>query len=211
MDIASLKKEYMFKRGEIAGRLRDFESILKKTDECIFAELAYCICTAQAKAAEADKAIRRLVASGLLYKGGKRDIKPYLRYVRFWNNKAAYIVAARRRFTEDGRIVLKKRLNDKDPFLLREELTETVLGLGYKEASHFLRNIGLGQDLAILDRYIIRCLKYLGVVKNIPRSITRKRYLVMEARMKIFSEEVKIPMDHLDLLLWSSQTGRIFK
>jgi len=134
-----------------------------------------------------------------------------LRYVRFWNNKAAYIVAARLRFTECGRIRLKKKLAGRNPFVLREYLASTVLGLGYKEASHFLRNIGLGSELAILDRYILRCLKSLGVIRTIPYSITCKAYFAIEARMRRFAEKANIPMGHLDLLLWSSQTGEIFK
>ena len=211
MDTRSLKREYRSKKEEIEERLKDFGRVIAGGDEDIFAELAYCICTAQAKAVEADRAIRQLKDTGLLYSGSAEDIKPYLRRVRFWNKKAFYIVAARRSLTRNGRILLKEALNGPDPLSMRESFVSRILGIGYKEASHFLRNIGLGGELTILDRYILRCLKSLGVIREIPVSMTKKRYLAIEKKMRRFSKRIKIPLDHLDLLLWSSQTGKIFK
>jgi N-glycosylase/DNA lyase len=83
--------------------------------------------------------------------------------------------------------------------------------MGYKEASHFLRNIGMGEDLAILDRHILKNLKILGVISEIPVSLTRNKYLEIEIKMRDFAENVKIPMSHLDLLLWYKETKEIFK
>jgi N-glycosylase/DNA lyase len=211
VNIRDLRREHRAKKRRILARIDDFRGVLEKSDDEVFAELAYCICTAQAKAREADKAIGELKKTGLLYRGNARDIKPYLSGVRFWNNKAVYIVAARRRFTDGGRLRLKGYLVSADPFRIRHELASSVLGLGYKESSHFLRNIGLGEDLAILDRYVLRCLKRLNVIKAIPASLTEKRYLSIEEAMRRFSDRVRIPMAALDLLLWSSQTGEIFK
>ncbi len=84
-------------------------------------------------------------------------------------------------------------------------------GLGYKEASHFLRNIGLGFDLAILDRHIMRNLLKYGVIDKIPECITKKCYLSLENEMKKFSDKIDIPLADLDLLFWSEETGEIFK
>ncbi len=209
--IAGLKALYRSKRREIADRLGDFREILDGDERTVFAELAYCICTASAKAASADAAIRRLAATGILYKGRARQIGPYLRGVRFWRKKSVFIESARRSFTERGRIVIKKRLIKRDPVILRDELVWTAKGLGYKEASHFLRNVGLGEELAILDRHTLRCLNDFGVIEEMPGSLTRRRYLSIEEKMRAFSRMVHIPMGHLDLLLWSRQTGRIFK
>jgi len=86
-----------------------------------------------------------------------------------------------------------------------------VKGLGYKEASHFLRNIGLGEEFAILDRHILRNLKDLQVIPEIPATLTRKRYLEIEEKVRRLAKDIGIPMGHLDLLLWSKETGHIFK
>jgi N-glycosylase/DNA lyase len=93
----------------------------------------------------------------------------------------------------------------------RDWLVENIKGIGYKEASHFLRNIGFGENLAILDVHILRNLKKVGVIKELPKSITKKRYLNIENKFKKFSDRIKIPMAHLDLLFWSLETGKIFK
>ena len=94
---------------------------------------------------------------------------------------------------------------------MREFLVNNVKGFGMKEASHFMRNIGLGKDLAILDRHILKNLKLYGVVDEIPNSLTQKKYLNIEAKFREFSEKIQIPMDELDLLFWSEETGEIFK
>jgi len=83
--------------------------------------------------------------------------------------------------------------------------------MGYKEASHFLRNIGFGENLAILDRHILRNLHRLHVLNEIPKYLTAKKYLAIEGKMRQFADDVKIQMSHLDLLLWYRETGGIFK
>jgi len=88
---------------------------------------------------------------------------------------------------------------------------ENVKGLGYKEASHFLRNIGLGEDLAILDRHILKNLALLGVIAEVPESPSKRLYLEIEKQMTAFSCKVGIPMGQLDLLLWYKEAGEIFK
>ena len=126
--------------------------------------------------------------------------------MRFGNNKAKYIVNARNIFNE----TMKRIRANQKPEELRDYLVENVRGMGYKESSHFLRNIGF-LDFAILDRHILKNLKKYGVIKEVPKSLTPKRYLEIEEKMKEFSNAVKIPLSHLDLLFWSNETGEIFK
>ena len=92
-----------------------------------------------------------------------------------------------------------------------KNVVANIKGLGYKEASHFLRNIGLGGDLAILDRHILKNLALLGVIDEVPASPSKKMYLEIEKKMIDFSREAKIPMSHLDLLLWYKEAGEVFK
>ena len=83
--------------------------------------------------------------------------------------------------------------------------------MGYKEASHFLRNIGFADDLAILDRHILKNLKIFGIIDEIPKSLSKKKYIEIEEKMRNLANEVNIPLSHLDLLFWSKETGEIFK
>ncbi len=203
---------YKVRRDEIQRRLSEFKKILSESNRRIFAELAFCICTPQSKAKNCWEIISSLMKNGLLFNGNEEQIKPFLNSIRFGENKAKYIVNARRLFTEDDTLKIKEKIQlFNDPFKLREWLVENILGIGMKEASHFLRNIGLGKDFAILDRHILKNLKEFNVIKDIPKSISKKVYLDIENKMREFSKQINIPMDELDLLLWSKETGIIFK
>ena len=85
-----------------------------------------------------------------------------------------------------------------------------IKGLGYKEASHFLRNVGF-RGYAILDKHILRCLNEVGVIDSPNPPTTRRRYLETEGRMLKFANDLQIDFDELDLVLWSMKTGEILK
>lgn len=206
-----LLSEYKGKRKHIKQRLKEFRNIHKGKDGDIFAELCFCILTPQSKAVSCDKVVAELVKSGVLFKGDLRQLRAGLKSVRFPNNKARYIAKARKLFTRGRYLSIKDKIDVNNTPKTREWLVRNVAGLGFKEASHFLRNIGLGEDLAILDVHILRNLKRYKVIKEIPSSMTKKAYLNIENRMKAFSRRINIPLEELDLLFWSSQTGFIFK
>lgn len=206
-----LLSEYAGKRQKIRERLKDFKSVWSQNDKRIFSELCFCICTPQSKAVYCDRAISNLAKSGILFNGTLRQLKNGLKAVRFPNNKAKYIMAARRFFGAKKKIQIKNRLKASSNLKVRRWLAQNVKGIGFKEASHLLRNIGFGKDMAILDAHILRNLQKLGVIKKIPSSFTEKTYLNIENKMRAFSQRVKIPLEELDLLFWSAQTGFIFK
>ncbi len=203
---------YQERHDPIQKRLEEFQQVLERTEEEIFAELCFCLLTPQSSAKTCWDAVQRLREKGLLLKGNPKELEPILKAVRFNDSKAKYIVQARTTFSNSNGLRVKAQLTSfYNPFELREWLVENVKGLGYKEASHFLRNIGLGEEFAILDRHILRNLAQLNVIPEIPKSLTKKRYLDIEERVRHFSKEIGIPMAHLDLLLWSKETGWIFK
>lgn len=210
---ASLLKAYRKIKPNIKKRLSEFRSIHKDTEERVFSELCFCILTANANALMCDKAISELKNTGLLMRGSVCQIKPKLRgRVRFHNKKADFIVRARNLFKRGGSLSLREKLDAKDIIATREWFVENIKGYGYKEASHFLRNIGLGADIAILDRHILKNLKKYKVISKVPDSIgSRNIYMAIEEKMRVFSKLVGIPMEDLDLLFWSMQTGFIFK
>ncbi len=205
-----LLKLYEKRKKKIKKRIEEFKELGNSSEEEIFAELCFCLCTPQSKAKICDRFIRAVKESGLLYTGSENEIKKYMRGIRFPNNKSKYIVHARKLFTESGKIKIKDKLSG-DPKKVREWLVKNVKGMGMKEASHFLRNIGKGEELAILDRHILKNLKKLGVIKEIPSTLTKTKYLEIERKMKEFSKKIGIPLCELDLLLWSKETGEVFK
>jgi N-glycosylase/DNA lyase len=210
--VQELQTLYDEKRDAIRTRLNEFKQILNRSDDDVFAELCFCLLTPQSSAKTCWAAVSRLKERSLLLKGAANEIQPQLNDVRFGDSKAKYIVEARATFTKDGKLFLKSHLSSfSNLFELREWMVENVKGLGYKEASHFLRNVGLGEEFAILDRHILRNLKRLEVIPEVPVSITKKRYLEIEEKLRSFSREIGIPLADLDLLFWSRETGWIFK
>lgn len=176
--------------------------------------MCFCLLTPQSKAKNAWKAILTLKENNLLYVGNSDEITEYLNIVRFKNNKAKYIVELREKMTVNNKLLTKKILNEygfNEIIKLRNFLAEDIKGFGLKEASHFLRNIGFGKDIAILDRHILKNLVKFGVINEVPKTVTKKMYLEIEEKMKKFSEEIGIDMESLDLILWYKEAGEVFK
>jgi N-glycosylase/DNA lyase len=217
-----MEKEYFDKiygvytdiKGDIEKRLEEFKEIwFSGNNEDIHIELSFCILTPQSKARNAWKAITALRDNRLLFTGEEEDIVEYLNVVRFKNNKAKNLVLLREQMkNSDGSIITKDFIEKiGDVFETREWLVKHVRGIAYKEASHFLRNVGFGDDIAILDRHILRNLVRLGVIEEIPKTITGKKYKEIEEKMRKYCSKTDIPMDNFDLLLWYLEAGEIFK
>lgn len=211
--IEEIKAFYQAKREDICRRMEEFEAIWDRgSKEEIFTELVYCIITPMARGKMCFAAVDSLVNTGLLFAGTQEQIKTNLIGARFIQKKSSYIVEARKKFMHDGSKPLQIILDGmKDDSGARTWLVENIKGIGYKEASHFLRNIGFSSNLAILDRHIIRNLCFLEVIESVPETLSRRQYLDIENRMRRFSNLVHIPMGHLDLLLWCKETGEILK
>jgi N-glycosylase/DNA lyase len=200
LTVEELKQIYDPVKPNIEARLKDFSRIWETaSDEELFRELVFCLLTPQSKARTCWRAVERLERKCMIDHAGPENISAELVGVRFNQRKAEYICLAKKMFSSRS---LRETLSGfADPAAAREWLVGNVKGLGYKEASHFLRNIGLGEDLAILDRHILKNLALLGVIAEVPSSPTKRNYLDIERKMTAFSIAAKIPMGHLDLLL----------
>lgn len=209
-----LEKIYFEKKEDIKKRLEEFKTVWREGDNRdIHVELSFCILTPQSKAKNAWQAITTLRDNGLLFQGSADEIVEYLNIVRFKNNKAKYLVELREQMKDENGELITKDFFEKfeTPANAREWIVKNIKGMAYKEAGHFLRNVGFGEEVAILDRHILRNLVRLEVIDEIPKTITPKLYLAIENKMKEYCKNVGIPMDELDLLLWYIEAGEIFK
>jgi len=203
--------DYVELRDEIIRRLDEFSKIWQSRDDRrIFAEMVFCLLTPQSKAIVCWNAVEKIFMNSDLSNLAQDSILKYLTGVRFKYTKSKRIIDAIEKFYIRNSIVEILQRFDSS-YTAREWLVENVFGFGYKEASHFLRNIGWGKNLAILDRHILKNLFAIGVMDEIPRSMNGKKYLSIEKAMQRFSEYIRVPMDHLDLLFWARRTGKIFK
>ena len=83
-------------------------------------------------------------------------------------------------------------------------------GVGYKESSHFLRNVGFS-DVAILDRHVLSVLHEHGLIDVVPRPPTRGRYLEIERKLEELAGKLGFTLGELDLYLWYLKTGEVLK
>lgn len=207
--VEKLRADFRILREVIEQRLREFRSFDRRDWRMLFAELVFCVLTPQSSARRADKAVRTLLERGLLECGGFREVYAVLREngVRFPAQKSRYIVWNRRALAGGGRLT---RLLGESASETRESLVEEIWGFGYKEASHFLRNIGY-TGLAIIDRHIMRCLVKMGLLESEMSVSSRRRYLFVEEKFMEAARVVGVAPEALDLLLWYEGTGEVFK
>lgn len=204
---------YSAKKEEIDRRLEEFSRTwVEGTDKDIFAELAFCILTPQSKGKSCWAAVENMIRKNILHTGEYSQILQEIRGARFIYKKSAYIIEAREKFLGDDKVPIRaiiSRINDAHE--ARDWLVNNIKGIGYKEASHLLRNIGFEKNLAILDRHILKNLHLAGVLEDLPGSISKGQYFAIEKKMMEFAKAIRIPMSHLDFIMWYKETGEIFK
>ncbi len=188
----------------IDRRMEEFRSFRERGDEDWFSELCFCILTANSSA---ELGIRIQRKHGEMFLNSDREkLAEILKREghRFHSVRAEYICNARK-FRNIKEIISGFRSGK----VAREWLVKNIRGLGYKEASHFLRNVGF-EDVAILDRHIINLLVENGIIERF-RSLTRKRYLEIERILEDISGQTGLSLGELDLYLWYMKTGRVMK
>lgn len=186
--------------GLIKERLAEFEAFKDKPNEEWFSELCFCLMTANASAKGGIAAQKHVGARGFL-RLSQEELAERLveaRY-RFPNVRSKYIFEARKHSRG-----FKDKMQSMASIDARQWLVANIKGLGMKEASHFLRNVGR-TDLAILDKHIIRALGHEL------RPLKEERYLKIEKQLIEMGKQTGTNMAELDLFLWYGQTGEILK
>jgi N-glycosylase/DNA lyase len=211
--IDELRRDYRAKRPEIIKRLAEFRKVYERGDRAIFEELCYCILTAGSSAKMGMRTVTAL--KDILWSGSEKDLQQRAKAhcLRFWRLRPSYIVQTRKYLDDACGLELKRLIGSFDCRDTRRDFfakNKGVKGLGHKESSHFLRNIGFS-GYAILDKHILNSLREMGVINGRLRPATRAGYLAIEKKLMRFAQEINIDMDHLDLLLWSRKTGEILK
>lgn len=209
----NIKRTHAERRVEIRSRLADFDAVWRRgTCRDLWEEMVFCFFTGGCSAKmgmRSVEAVRRLLLSGT-----RAEIAEALSGVhRYPNARAGYIEHSRNFLIAYCNLDLRKALGGfADPLERRDWLVREkgIKGLGYKEASHFLRNIGF-RGYAILDKHILHSLAELKVIDEPKPPSTRSRYLMIEDRLKGLARELQIDFDELDLVLWSMKTGEILK
>ncbi len=196
-----LLESYNIKKQEIKSRLIHFKSI--KESE-YYKEFMFCLLTPQSSAQRCWKAVEEL---SVLPSFNHQSVLEILsKRTRFHHTKTKRILSSKETFNK-----ISPLLENQNRLELRNQITKEVNGYGLKEAGHFLRNIGKSDNqIAILDRHILRNLKAEGIIKE-DKVKSAKHYLEVEQSFLNYAKAINIPPDELDLLWWSKENGEIFK
>uniref|UniRef100_A0A7C4S530 N-glycosylase/DNA lyase n=1 Tax=Geoglobus ahangari TaxID=113653 RepID=A0A7C4S530_9EURY len=187
--------ELLGEKGHVAFDFRPFYNI--KIKATVVSELAFCISTANSSALSGLK-FQKLIEDKNLERFETKDLEFLLKKsgVRFYKRKAEYICSVVTNFDHVERALRK------DDFSARKDLLK-IKGLGFKESSHFLRNVGR-KNLAIIDRHVLR---WLGVDCH----LSPKSYISIEESLRKIAENRGITLAELDLFIWFDMTGKILK
>ena len=195
-------------RSAVEGRVAEFLEVNDKDPHAWFEELVYCLLTAYSSARLGQLCVVALCDRGSLLEGPLEDVVEALRVQghRFYNKRAEYIVEARR---------LAPTLKDtiqgfSETGEARAWLVPNVKGLGWKEASHFLRNVGYF-DVAIIDRHILSNLREHGLIPDDKKGLTKRRYLEYERILQKMADDLDMSLGEMDLYLWYRKTGEVLK
>ena len=208
--LKELRAEYERVKEPITAQLGEFKKTSENADdEKIFEELAFCILTS----AVGPKVGLRSIAAikDILRDGSAGEMAERLEGIHKYPEKAGFIVHTRDYLKKEYGFKLVELVSSFDNRkALRDffALNKDIKGLGYTQASHFLRNIGY-TDYAILDKNVARMLHEIGVTDSEKPPSTGKKYVEAEEKMKALSDELGISLVELDMLLWSFKTGRI--
>ncbi|MCA1591326.1 MAG: N-glycosylase/DNA lyase [Acidobacteria bacterium] len=211
--VESIRATHRARAREIRARLAEFSEVWRQSSDArLWEELVFCIFTAGASARMGLRSIEAI--RPLLARGTHEELAGALTSVhRYPRARSGYVVVTRDFLRQDCGMRLRERLeNFTDPLERRDWLARErgIKGLGYKEASHFLRNVGF-RGYAILDKHVLRSLAELGRIDSPQPPTTRARYLAAEERLREFASDTGINFDELDLVLWSMKTGEILK
>jgi len=211
--IDDIKTAHVGRRNEIRGRLNEFQAVRRsRNDDRLWEEMVFCFFTGGCSAQMGLRSVEAV--RPLLKEGDQTQLAKALTGVhRYPNERAKYIVHSRAFLETDCDLKLGDRLASFDCDLARRDWLareKGIKGLGYKEASHFLRNIGY-TGYAILDKHVLRCLTELKIIDDPKPPNTRSRYLTVEGKLRELTDTAQIDFDEMDLVLWSMKTGTILK
>jgi N-glycosylase/DNA lyase len=192
---------------KIDNRIQEFHELNKANKDILFSEMCFCILTANFNAVRGIQIQKQLGTeiSSLSQEGLATRLKE-LGY-RFPNTRAQYIFEARKWHSNLESILLSYAISDQKN--LRNWLAKNIKGLGHKEASHFLRNIGY-DNCSIIDFHIVDILVDNGVIEK-PKTLTKRKYEEIERVLETIAEINGLTLAELDLVLWYLETGQILK
>jgi len=188
------------------------------SEDRLWTELACCVLSSQVPYSIAQLAAVRVEASGLLLEGHtsaeglegalaellKRpfEIQGTLRRYRFPDSRARQLAATamKVRCHADGLAGLLAGFDEIES--ARDWFVTHAPGLGPKQASMFLRNVGASYDLAVLDRHVINYMTIVGLTADAAPTRRMVDYRRDEIILRDHAAGFGLPVGFLDWAVW---------
>ena len=199
-------------------QLRVEDSAVATCERTLWWELSSCILSSQVPYSLATAAADTLDRSGLLLDnaGDARQeelifdilsqplaVKGTMRKYRFPVAKAAQLAMTQRRIHSEARSLSKLLGGFEVAAEGRQWLVDNAPGLGPKQASMFLRNIGVSYDLAILDRHVLQYMELIGLRSPRDRPVhSLSGYVDTEDSLRDHAVDAQCPVGILDWAIW---------
>jgi N-glycosylase/DNA lyase len=184
-------------------------------------ELVCCILSSRVRFEMASRAIELIEQAGLLdnswWDGERSDFRSQVSFAlsgqsrvavprwsyRFHKTRSEYLARARDRLAVRS---MSDRLSEfPDPFEARRMLVKDFSGLGPKQSSMFLRNIGRGSTLAILDTHILRFMQLRDLITARELNVgDLKSYERIEQRIAAYASQSGFQLGTLDWAVWAT-------
>jgi N-glycosylase/DNA lyase len=91
-----------------------------------------------------------------------------------------------------------------DAYEMRRVLARNVAGIGPKQSSLFLRNIGYTEDLAILDSHVVQFMSAVRLVTYGTATAidSLHKYSAIEELFRVYSESIRYSVGRTDVAVW---------
>lgn len=184
----------------------------------LWTELACCVLSSQVPYAIAQLAAVRVEGSGLLLDGHRTcedlgaslaellqrpfEVQGSLRRYRFPGSRARQLAATAvnvRRHAQ-GLADLLNGFGEVES--ARDWFVKHAPGLGPKQASMFLRNVGVSYDLAVLDRHVINYMTIVGLTQDAAPARRMVDYRRDEIILRDHAAGFGLPVGLLDWAVW---------
>jgi N-glycosylase/DNA lyase len=182
--------------------------------EELWRQLVFCILSSQVRIAAATKATSSVVSelrffaknltSTEVYERTKKILsREDVRY-RFPEKRSRHIAHSWFAFAQINGQLYEYLDAFKSETKAREAVTSLFPGLGLKQASMFLRDIGYSQKLCIIDTHMLWYCSCMGQSYRLP--ITNKRYAEIETFLVEQSDEFGVCPNVFDAAVWVAVT-----
>lgn len=207
--LAELKKYIELNKDVAITHCQQVFDISQYNDEEIFYRVVFCLLVPAGSARKTDDCLVRLRQIDYMHQSiDELSLYNILRpYIRFPKQKTVRLHSFKRMAKGFISYLRKNYAEDNGPYL-RQALVDRVAGMGFKAASHFLRNMGV-TDLAIIDTHILKYrIYYMPRGKQDYMPSSPKKYLELEENFKVWArEEFGLTAAHLDWLIWCKESG----